>query len=248
MNTKKYLLSLSIAISSLCVNHTIASAAYLNSSYTKADLNKDIANKTFIEEFRASSFIGDDGDVSYELEIKNIIQPRNQPISSKTEQFNWKNGEKIDFSLSFDGKNLTYTVGGVTLQKFNVLESDLDINGMVLSATSTSTSAVDLALTNIQIEGDVEYSDLFGKNGDTNLLKITGIDQTFTLTGTQIFSWQGQRPVNFDLAYDIRVGTFSDPIAQAITDDVEIPEPTSISFFSLTVLGIAASRRRSKNS
>jgi hypothetical protein len=248
MNTRKYLLSLSIAISSLCVNHTIASAAYLNSGYTKADLNKDIANKTFIEEFRASSFIGDDGDISYELEIKDILQPGNKPGSSKTEQFKWKNGESVDFALSFDGKNLTYTVGGVTLQQFNVIESDLDINGMVLSATSTSTSAVDLALTNIQIEGDVEYSDLFGKGGDTDLLKITGIDKTFTLTGTQIFSWQGQRPTNFDLAYDIRVGTFNDPIAQTVTDEIEIPEPTTISFFSFGVLGLAVSRRRLKNS
>ncbi|BAU66262.1 unknown protein [Stanieria sp. NIES-3757] len=248
MNAKQYLLSLSIAIASLCVNHTIASAAYLNSGYTKADLTKDIANKTFIEEFRASSLIGNDGDISYELEIKDIIQPGNKPGSSKKEQFNWKNGETVNFALSFDGKNLIYKVGGVTLRQFNVIENDLDINGLVLSATTNSNSTVDLALTNIQIEGDVEYSDLFGKSGETNLLKITGIERTFTLTGTQIFSWQGQRPTNFDLAYDIRVGTFNDPIAQTVTGNVEIPEPTTISFFSFGVLGLAANCRRLKNS
>jgi hypothetical protein len=50
MNFKRYLLLLSLAVLGLCVNNTIASAAYLNFGLTKTDVNqkRDNSGNTYL--------------------------------------------------------------------------------------------------------------------------------------------------------------------------------------------------------
>ena len=229
-------LSLSVIPALFIVNN--ANAAYFTSlsDYNEDQLNLDIENGLFVEEFTASSFIGDDGIVDYELELKhkeNILD---------TEQFFWNN-EEVDFELSFDGTNLTYKVDETIVQSIDVAYGDFDINGMILSATAKNKKS-SVSISNLMVNGYVSTEDLFAKKGNIDFLKIDGLDNSFTLTGTQKFSWKGERPNNFDLAYKIRVGSFQDPVVKATNDEVEVPEPSSIAFLSLGAISLLVKRRQ----
>ena len=225
-----------------------AKAAYFSplTGYSAADLEAQINNGTFVEEFNASSYIGDDGGPAYELEIVDI-DPPNTVVDNPTGQYTWGNGESVDFELSFDGTDLTYTVGGETIQSFDVTQGDFDINGMILSSTSTDNSSA--TLSNLMFDdGSMSMESLLSDGGDTDFLKIAGIDNTFTLSGTQTFAWDGERPADFDLAYQIRVGTFRDPIVSLNNSSTEIPEPATISLFSLGAVALGLKRRRKQRS
>ena len=131
----KILFSLPLGIIAICLIANNANAAYFSSltGYSKNALEQDIKNGGFVEEFSASSFIGDDGMAAYELELKDIIPPSTVK-SSHTEQFLWENNQEVNFELYFDGTNLVYKVDDTTVQSTNVVDSDYDINGMLLSA------------------------------------------------------------------------------------------------------------------
>lgn len=244
MNIKKIIFSLSLGATTLFFGANSAKAAYFSpmTGYSDADLESQINDGTFVEEFNASSYIGDDGGSAYELEVVDIAPPDNV-VGNQQGQYSWVSGEQVDFELSFDGTDLTYTVGGETIQSVDVIQEGLDINGMMLSANSTENSSS--TLTNLMMnDGSMSMEDLISSGGETDFLKVTGIDNSFTLTGTQIFNWEGERPANFDLAYQIRVGTFKDPIASA-DGASEIPEPaTTISLLSLGAIALGMKRRR----
>ena len=253
MKIKFLFLSISISIVSLVINKNVAKAAYFSplTGYTKADLETEISNGSFVEEFNAASYIGDNGLAAYELELNNIIPPDTVDLgSSSQKQFLWRNGEEVDFELSFDGKTLQYQVGEQVLSAINVTEVGFDINGMILSANSTANSKAEL--TNLVFDdGSISTIDLMSQEGEIDFLKVTGIDNTFTLTGTQIFSWTGERPKNFNLAYKVRVGTFKEPKSDLYNWETaslllgeEVPEPKTISLFSLLLAGIMFNYRR----
>jgi hypothetical protein len=226
----RFILSLPLAIIAISLISNKAQAAYFSplTGYTAEELEREIQNGSFVEEFSASSFIGDRGMTAYELELKDIIPP-NDVDSTQTEQFLWKNNQKVDFELSFDGTTLSYTVGDKVIQSIDVVEEQFEINGMILSATSTDNSSVTIG--NLMFEdGSMSMDNLSANKGNTDFLKITGLDHKFKLTGTQTFAWRGKRPSNFELAYQIRVGSFQDP---RTSDVVEVPEPQTLSWLSL---------------
>ena len=93
--------------------------------------------------------------------------------------------------------------------------------------------------------------DLISKKRKIDFLKISGIDNTFTFSGTQVFSWIGERPENNDLAYKIRVGTFQEPKSNLYTANsasrlsaIEVPETKTISLFSLLLVGMVFTHLR----
>jgi hypothetical protein len=245
INIKKFLFSVSLGATALLFGGKDAQAAYFSpmEGSTSGDIEAQMTGGTFIEEFNASSYIGDDGGPSYELEVVDI-DPANGIVGRQQGQYSWENGQEVDFELSFDGQDLTYTVGGQTIQSVDVSQGNFDINGMLLSANSTENSSA--SIKNLMFDdGSMSMEDLMSRNSGEDMLQITGIDNTFTLTGTQVFTWEGERPSNFDLAYQIRVGTFQDPLASTMNGN-EVPEPATISLFSLAAvaLGLKSLRRK----
>lgn len=228
MTRSKLLFSLPLVITVICLTNNRANAAYFSSltGYTEQNLQEDIRQGRFVEEFSASSFIGNNGMTAYELEIKDIIPPDNLDFV-QTEQFFWKNNQEVDFELSFDGTTLSYTVGDTTIQSIDVVEEQFDIDGMILSANSTKNSSV--TISNLMFEdGSMSMENLLARGENVDFIKITGLDHNFKLTGTQTFSWWGQRPRNFELAYQIRVGSFHDLAVASNQNGVEVPEPQTI--------------------
>ena len=244
MNIKKIIFSLSLGAASLFVVTKDAKAAYFSpmTGHSAADLEAQIVNGGFVEEFNASSYIGDDGGPAYELEVVDI-DPPDSVVDTQQGQATWEKGQEVNFEISFDGNDLTYTVGDEVIQSMDVAQGDFDINGMILSANSTEDSSATIKDLMFDDGGDMSMEELMSSGADTDFLKITGIDNTFTLKGTQVFDWEGERPTNFDLAYQIRVGTFRDPVAQ-VMDGTEIPEPATISLFSLGAIALGMKRRR----
>lgn len=251
MKLKFFLPSISVSIVSLLGINNMANAAYFSplTGYTKANLAQEINNGSFVEEFNAVSNIGDNGMAAYELELNNIVPPKTvDPASSRQKQFLWKNGEEVDFKLSFDGKTLNYEVGNELLSSVDVNEAGFDINGMILGAQSTENSSSELKDLMFSEEGSPISQNLNSMGGEVDFLKVTGIDNTFTLTGKQVFSWAGARPADFDLAYQIRVGTFQDPVSNQYNSrnanklnslvTEEVPEPKTVSFLYLLSVGM----------
>lgn len=245
MNIKKIIFSLSLGAVTLFVGAKDAKAAYFSpmNRHSAADIEAQIVNGGFVEEFNASSYIGDNGGPAYELEAIDIDPPDNI-VDSQQGQYSWEKGQEVDFELSFDGNNLTYTVGDEVIQSMDVAQSDFDINGMILSANSTENSSATVKNLMFDDGGDMSMEELMSSGADTDFLKITGIDNTFTLKGTQVFDWEGERPTDFDLAYQIRVGTFRDTIADSTLAQTEIPEPATVSLFSLGAIALGMKRRR----
>lgn len=254
MKLHKSLLSLPLSIIVICIAPNNADAAYFSSltGYSEEQLNQDIANGIFIEDFSAASYIGDNGKATHELEIKDILHPATIE-SQETAQFKWKNGAEVDFRLSFDGKDLVYEVDDKVVQSINlnlndVKDSDFNINGMLLSLTSSANSKVEIS--NLMFEdGSMSMESLLSQGGNIDFIKITGLDNNFTLTGTQTFSWRGQRPSNYDLAYKIKVGSFNDTNSSVLTSrsyEVEVPEPNTVSFLSLGAIALLIKKRRNK--
>jgi hypothetical protein len=245
INIKRFLFSMSLGATTLFFGAKEAKAVYFHTQtgHSSADIEAQMTGGTFVEEFNASSYIGDDGGPSYELETVDV-DPTSGIVDRQQGQYSWESGQEVDFELSFDGKDLTYTVGGETVQSIDVSQGDFDINGMLLSANSTENSSA--TLKNLMFDdGSMSMEDLVSNASGEDFLKVTGIDNTFTLTGTQVFTWEGSRPSNFDLAYQIRVGTFQDPLASGL-DGSEIPEPATVSLFSFgaIALGLKSLRRK----
>ena len=245
MSIKKIILSLSLGTVTLFVANKEAKAAYFSpmSGYSAEALETQIMNGGFVEEFNASSYIGDDGGPAHELEVVDI-DPPDSVVDTQQGQYSWEQGQEVDFELSFDGNDLTYTVDGEVIQSMDVAQGDFDINGMILSANSTEDSSATIKNLMFDDGGDMSMEELMSSGADTDFLKITGIDNTFTLKGTQVFDWEGERPSNFDLAYQIRVGTFQDPVATSALAQAEIPEPGTVSLFSLGAIVFGLKRRR----
>lgn len=239
MSIKKAVVSLSIAIAGCCLSTSDAIAAYFSpmTDYTRSEWDNTVNDGGFVEELNVSSYIGDGGGAFYELEL-NDIQPPDIVKSTEQAQFLWDNNAEVDFSLSLDNGKLTYEVGGEKLISEQVID-DIDINGMMLIADSTEGSSV--SLENLKFDGSdrsMEYL-LSKDSSETDFLKITGLNEDFTFSGTQVFSWDGESPINSELGYEIKVGNFQTLASTANANlQQEIPEPSTISFFSL--LAIAA--------
>lgn len=230
------ILSIFIATLGWCIAGSSALAAYLApmSGYTESDWNEKVTGGGFVEEFNISSYIGDGGGPFYELEVNDIESP-DLVKSTQQKQFSFFTETRVDFSLTLEDGVLSYNVGGETLMVEDFKNNpNLDINGMMLMANSTDSS--DVVLENLALDGMSTMESLASKSGDSDFLQITGIDKDFMLTGTQVYTWDdGNRPDNSALGYNIKVGKFQ-PVAQANIQQ-EIPEPSTISFFSLLAIG-----------
>jgi hypothetical protein len=194
----------------------------MGDSYTDNVFRSELESNSFTELFVAESRIGGTGEK--ELKINGDVE-NGAPVAEQTD-FDWKNGEAVNFSLNYDGNAVSYTVGGVTL---NSTAFSGNVNKIYLRTVGSGGNKPQgtMSLSNLMFNGQ-SYSGLSSTGTsdgrDVDYLAITDISSPFTFTGTSTMSWTGNRPQRSELAYQIKVGT---------STTEEVPEP-------LTILGTVA--------
>ncbi|MBZ8181622.1 PEP-CTERM sorting domain-containing protein [Oscillatoria salina] len=228
-----------IALSLATVGLAISSAAANAITFElKSDWNRDtefiglINSGEFKEEFVAESRIGDSsGNATYEVGLLDFDN-NNLPVAQSN--YGWTNGEAVDFTLELNGGLLNYTVGNKLLSS-QAFSGDL-IEDLLIRARSSDNST--MSLVNLALNG-VSLPDLIANPGEVKYLEVGDLATNFTLTGTSIMSWTGDRPRNSHLAYQIKAGVLT------TNDDIaSVPEPATISLLSLGVVGTLLTRTR----
>ncbi|MEL6330066.1 MAG: choice-of-anchor W domain-containing protein [Planctomycetota bacterium] len=137
------------------------------------------------------------------------------------------NGETATFDIQYDGAgSLSMTIDGASVLSTNITDPFTDIF-IRLRGGSDST----VALTALQMNGsDLDVTSISATNG-VEYLRISnnGADfGAFQLTGSQQFSWTGNRPNNSGLAAQFKF--------------TNVPAPGGVAAIALG--GLAATRRR----
>ena len=194
----------------------------------------------------AESRIGRVGD--HELNIHDHTNSAQNRVQANYD--NWVSGEAVDFSLVFDSvlDTLTYTVAGIELSKTEIFEDNFSDLYIRTTARKEGTSMV---VDNLFLQDEVMGSSIAETSSascsggvgcgyfDSEYLHIGNIVGDFTLTGQSTMSWSGTQPKNSNLAYQIKLVEGG--------GSVDVPEPASMSLFSLSALGLVVTglRRRS---
>ncbi|MEC4985222.1 MAG: PEP-CTERM sorting domain-containing protein [Oscillatoria sp. PMC 1068.18] len=231
----KGFITITLATVGLAVSSAVANAVTFE---LKSDWNRDtefiglINSGEFKEEFVAESRIGDSsGNATYELGLLDFDNG-NLPVAQSN--YGWINGEAVDFTLEFDGSSLNYTVGNQLLSS-QAFSGDL-VEDLLIRTHSNANST--MSLVNLALNG-VSLPDLIANSGEVKYLEVGDLPTNFTLTGTSIMSWTGDRPRNSHLAYQIKAGVLT------TNDDVaSVPEPATVSLLSLGVIGTLLTRTR----
>lgn len=212
------------------------------SSMTDSEFNGLINSRQFTELFVAESRAGNGSLSSAEREL-GINQPvlpvigGGLPFPGAQGQFAWGSNQPVDFVLSYDNTTggISYQVADQTLTA-NV-DPGSDPNSIFLRTRAqpkdANTLSSSLILQSLLLTDDLETDTLpalasfftQGEDPDIDYLIVSDVVGSFTLTGQQVFSWEGTFPDRSRLATQFKVGTFNnvDPV----------PEP-------LTILGTAA--------
>ncbi|MGC9505281.1 PEP-CTERM sorting domain-containing protein [Baaleninema sp.] len=234
-------LSLSLATLSLAASATSASAfsisGHLNGEAEFEALNPDIS-------WAAESRIGVSGAADYEIDIHNSdwsVVPH--------QEYDWVNGQEVDFSLEFNGSSLIYTVGDSVTVSQDVTQNNFSELLIRTTARKNGSSAIvkNLSLADSMMSAALSETSEFactdpngcGYYDSSQYLHITDITGAFTLTGTSIFSWdENNAPTRSRLAYQVKLveGSGNPPTSS-------VPEPTSILALGLTA-GLAAQLKR----
>ena len=183
----------------------------------------------------AESRIG--GQSTYEIDIHDADWNVTQ------NEFNWVNGAEYNFSLTFDGSQLIYDVAGVSVTQ-TVSQNNFSDLLIRTTARQTGDSAEvknlflnDVAVSETSFFGCEDASGCDYWNS-SQYLQISDLSGPFTLTGTSVFSWEGERPTQSKLAYQIKLveGDDSQPV----------PEPASILGLGV-IAGCASQLKRRRN-
>ncbi|MDJ1176606.1 PEP-CTERM sorting domain-containing protein [Roseofilum capinflatum] len=192
----------------------------------------------------AESRIGRVGD--HELNIHDHTNSSQNRVQANYDS--WVSGEAVDFSLAFDSllNTLTYTVAGIELSKTEIFEDNFSDLYIRTSARKEGTSMVvdNLFLSDETMSSAIgAFSSASCSSGvgcgyvDADYLHIGNIVGDFTLTGQSTMTWlEGAKPNNSNLAYQIKL-VEGDP-------GVSVPEPATLSLFSLGLVGLLAGRKR----
>ncbi|MEM9540380.1 MAG: choice-of-anchor W domain-containing protein [Cyanobacteria bacterium P01_E01_bin.42] len=196
----------------------------------------------------AESRIGISGAGDHEVNIHDTDNDADRVQA----EYDWVNGESVDFALVFDSfaNTLTYTVGGVVLEETRVVADNFsDLYIRTSARTDGSSILVDnLFLSDSSMSGNINAiadSSCSGGVGcgyyDSEYLHIGNIVGDFTLTGQSLMSWGETLPTRSRLAYQIKLVE-----GDRSNEEVEVPEPASISLLSLGLAGLFAAGKRRK--
>jgi hypothetical protein len=204
----------------------------------------------FTELFVAEGRMGDNKATSgnHEIDILGDTKKNFNPIV-KADRV-WENGGLVDFSLKYDGSQVTYKVDGQTLST-QLLGSATDIFLRTFAQKDGSGSLLNK-------NNKIELSNLlFYENGsttgnplstltssgtatssDADYLQISNISSKFELTGKVSLSWKDAAPKNSNLAFQIKVGN----------SPTSVPEPGMVSAIAIASVASIAYKRRKKAS
>ncbi len=145
--------------------------------------------------------------------------------------FNWLNGEKQPFSISYDGSTIRYTVGEQSLE--TKTEGFFQDIFLYTKATEAYSRVIlkNLLLTDSETSLSISGIGASYPNNAVNIFWIQDIKKAFTLTGNALLGWLNppQNPAN--LTYQIQVGnvataTDAPDVNQGQTEPVASPTPT----------------------
>ncbi|MEL7037285.1 MAG: choice-of-anchor W domain-containing protein [Cyanobacteria bacterium J06592_8] len=202
----------------------------------------------------AEGRIGDlSGAAEHEFNIHYDNPSGGQTVPTEYRRYDWVSGKGEDFSLSYLDDILTYEIGGETLT-YNMSNNSL-FNDLFIRTTARkqgSSVVVDnLFLDGTAIDGDSSFACEASRCGYWNsseYLWLSDLGDSFTLTGTTTMSWLGNAkrlsdrtaPHRSELAFQLKLGNVEKP-------PVSVPEPISMSLFSVGAIGLALAGLRRQN-
>ncbi|MFM2063695.1 MAG: hypothetical protein RLZZ507_3366 [Cyanobacteriota bacterium] len=218
--------------------------------FDDTDFNLLLDNGDFKELFVAEGRIGNNAgngtqELSINQDVQALINP-GQPVVQ--DQLNWVNGKLWDFSLQYDGSQVTYKLfesGNSTATKtlystqFTGPATDIFLRTRARDNNSSTTSN-SITLSDLVFNGTSigNLSSLGSATRDIDYLHLSNITTNFTLTGKTSFNWTGTAPTNSHLAFQIKVGTSP--------KSTSVPEPGMLGGICLAVTMSAAVSRRKK--
>ena len=195
----------------------VASAATVTSlpNLTKEQFNALNFTEVFVAEGRIGN-AATNGDREFGINKLN-----GDPVDEG--QYAWESNQPVNFTLTYDGTKVTYTVAGIDLTaNFSGLADTIYLRTRRDTKTSNSNIQVDMLQLNgmdLVLEGTSDPAISTPSNSgtdDEDYLLIENISQPFTLTGRANLSWTGTQPTGSNLAYQIKVGT-SEPVPEPLT-------------------------------
>jgi PEP-CTERM motif len=157
----------------------------------------------------------------------------------------WSNGKAEDFSLSYNGSELIYTIAGqTTRQAFTGGMTDMLLRTRATGESSISLSDLKLmdSLGNLKAtyiqQGSTATTGGVASDkiaSDVDYLQVSGLKTGFTLTGKTTFNWMGKKPNGSNLALQWKIGSMPEV-------SKSVPEPASL--LALGLVGTAIARRR----
>lgn len=242
MGYLKTAIALSVAATTVLFGNTTAEAFTLKGTLDGAEFDALGLEIPWAAETR----IGRVGD--HEINIHDSTNSTQNRVQANYD--NWVSGKSVDFSLIFDSiaNTLTYTVAGIEVSKNEILINNFSDLYIRTSARVEGSSMVvdNLFLSDQKMSSSIAANSSAVCSGgigcsynDAEYLHISNIVGSFTLTGKSTMSWaEGFKPRNSQLAYQIKL------VEGEPTPSQDVPEPVSISLFSLGVLGLLAKRKQ----
>jgi hypothetical protein len=163
--------------------------------------------------------------------------------AGSTRQHSWKNGIAEQFTMTYDGSNLSYTIAGQTTTKSITGISDLILRtraNKIGSMINLSSMTLFDASNNVKATWANQGSSAATAVGDIDYLRVADLKPGFKLTGTTTMSWAANapRPNGSNLALQWKLGTMPDGPSQSV------PEPGTIG--AIAIVGAMAVRKRMK--
>ena len=156
-------------------------------------------------------------------------------------QQKWKNGVAEAFTMTYDGSNLVYTVGGNTTTQSIVGVTDLILRtraGKSASSVNLSNMTLFDNLGNTKATWANQGSSTPSAAVDIDYLRVADLKPGFRLTGSTTLSWVGRTPPNgSSLALQWKIGTIPEPTKP-------IPEPGTLA--AMAIVGAMAVRKKLK--
>lgn len=204
----------------------------------------------------AEGRIGDlSGAAEHEFNIHYDNENDGQTVPTQYRRYDWVSGQGEDFTLTFNDGMLTYEIGGKTLE-YGITDTFNDLFIRTTARKQNNSVVVDNLMLNGQAIAENSSFACSEARCDywnsSQYLWLTDLEESFTLTGTTTMNWTGDAknlrdrtaPHRSELAFQLKLGDVT--MAEGLAGELAtVPEPISMSMFSVGVLGLAmASLRR----